>query len=133
MKENNYRMSKKIINSPIPPLYHPELDATPELRDPKANYYQSLIGILWWIVELGRTDINYETSIMSSHFVLPRVGRLEKTFNIFGYLEHHLNDRLVFDPTYPEINFDEFPLHEWGQFYSKVTEELPLDMPAPMG
>ena len=37
--------------------YRPETEATDELRPVNAAYYQFLIGILWWVVELGRADI----------------------------------------------------------------------------
>jgi hypothetical protein len=33
------------------------LDATPELDDSRANYYQGLIGVLRWMIELGSIDI----------------------------------------------------------------------------
>ena len=34
-----------------------EIDISPELNATDAAYYQSLIGILQWMVELGRVDI----------------------------------------------------------------------------
>ena len=43
--------------------YRPEIDVTPELDQEDSAYYQSLIGIQRWIVELGRVDINVEVSI----------------------------------------------------------------------
>ena len=43
--------------SPLPKDYHPELDMSEELSPTDAAYYQSLIGILRWIVEMGRVDI----------------------------------------------------------------------------
>jgi len=33
--------------------YRPEADTSPELSPTNAAYYQSLIGVLWWITELG--------------------------------------------------------------------------------
>jgi hypothetical protein len=51
--------------------YRPELDVSPELDPEDASYYQSLIGILRWIVELGCVDICLEVSMMSSHLALP--------------------------------------------------------------
>ena len=39
--------------APLSPGYRPELDASTELELQDATYYQSLIGILWWMVELG--------------------------------------------------------------------------------
>ena len=49
-----------------------------------AAYYQSLIGILRWIVELGRVDVCLEVSMMSSHLALPREGHLEQVLHIFA-------------------------------------------------
>jgi hypothetical protein len=57
--------------TPIQTSYRPELDVTPELDPTNAAYYQSLIGILQWMVELGCVDICLETSMMSSHLALP--------------------------------------------------------------
>ena len=51
--------------------YRPEVDVTEELGPEDASYYHSLIGILRWIVELVRVDINVEVSMMSSHLALP--------------------------------------------------------------
>jgi hypothetical protein len=52
---------------------------------------ESLIGILRWIVELGRVDICLEVSMMSSHLVLPREGYLEQGFHIFAHLKKYHN------------------------------------------
>ena len=65
----------------IPTSYSPELDITPELISKDASYYQSLVGIMRWIMELGRVDICLEVSLMSSHLALPREGHLEKTLS----------------------------------------------------
>lgn len=52
--------------SPWPTNYCPEVDTTPELVPTEATYYLSLIGVLRWVVELGRGDICMETSAMVS-------------------------------------------------------------------
>ena len=49
--------------SPLPANYRPELDMTEELEGEEASYYQSLVGILRWMVELGRIDIITEVYI----------------------------------------------------------------------
>ena len=49
---------------------------TPELLPIDADYFQSLIGTLRWIVELNRVDIAMETSTMASIMALPREGHL---------------------------------------------------------
>jgi hypothetical protein len=61
-------------------------------------YYQSLIGVLRWIVELGRVDICLEISIMSSHLALPREGHLEQVCHIFAHLKKYHNTEVVYDP-----------------------------------
>ena len=52
--------------------YRPEIDITPDLGEADAEYFHSLIGVLIWIVELGRVEINIEASMLSSHLAMPR-------------------------------------------------------------
>ena len=51
--------------------YRPELDATAELDAAKTKYFQGLIGVLRWCIELGRVDILHEVTILSSFLVCP--------------------------------------------------------------
>ena len=44
--------------TPITNGYCPEIDITPELGPEDVACFHSLIGILRWIAELGRIDIN---------------------------------------------------------------------------
>ena len=46
--------------TPLRTTYLPELDVSPELGSTEAAYYMSLIGVLRWIVEIGRVDICLE-------------------------------------------------------------------------
>ena len=103
-------MSKK-PSTPIPNSYRPELNITPKLISTDAVYYKSLVGILHWIVELGRVDINLEVSLISSHLAIPHEGHLGKLFHIFAYLKWKYRARMVFDPTYPSIDNDDPPRH----------------------
>ena len=59
--------------TPIQSTYCPELDVSPELDAEEVSYYQSLIGLLRWIVELGRVDICLEVSMLSSHLALVKI------------------------------------------------------------
>ena len=52
--------------------YCPEINITPELGEEEAEYFHSLIGVLRWIVELGRVDINVQASMLSLHLEMPR-------------------------------------------------------------
>ena len=91
VEEHIYKVGKKLMSkkpgTPIPTSYSPELNITPELISTDAAYYQLLVGILSWIVELGRVDICLEVSLMSSHLALPGEGHLDKLFHIFAYLK----------------------------------------------
>ena len=79
------------INAPLSNGYIPELDSSPELDGADGAYYQSLIGIIWWMVELVRIDIYCEVSMMSYHLALPREEHLAQVFFIFAYLKKHYN------------------------------------------
>ena len=88
--------------------YRPELDTSRELTDERVLYFMSLIGILRWAVELGRIDITTEVSELSSFLAAPWDGHLNQALYIFVYLKKHHNSGIVFDPTYPDINEDDF-------------------------
>ena len=116
--------------------YRPELDVSEELLPSDTSYYQSLIGILWWIVELGRVDICLEVSMMSSHLALPRKGHMEQVMQIFRYLKKYHNAELVFNPSDPTINEQDFEKKDWtsSEFgHVEGKEELPPNMPEPRG
>ena len=85
-------------DTPLTTTYRPELDVSRELNEVDAAYYQSLIGILRWMVELGQVDVCLKVSMMSSHLALPREGHLEQVLHIFAYLKKYHNTELVYDP-----------------------------------
>jgi hypothetical protein len=45
------------VMTPVLQGYRPKLDQSRELHSQHGQYYQSLIGVLPWICELGRLDI----------------------------------------------------------------------------
>ena len=97
-------------------------------------YYQSLIGILRWIVRLGRVDVCLEVTMMSSHLALPRKGHMEQVMQIFGYLKKYHNAELVVDPSDPMINEQDFERRDWASSevgHVEGKEELPPNMPKP--
>ena len=123
----------KGTKSPMMSKYRPELDVTPELEPGDASYYQSLIGVLRWMVEMGRLDICCEVSMMSSHVAMPREGHLQQLYHIFAYLKAHHNARIVMDPTYPDIESSAFDRRDWKGFYGATKESVPSDAPLPLG
>ena len=69
--------------------YRPELDVTDYCDDNQITLFQSLVGILRWLCELGRVDILTETSLLSHNLVSPRVGHIHQVLHIFKYLKEH--------------------------------------------
>ena len=120
--------------SPWPSNYRPEADVLTELSPQKASYYQSLIGILWWILELGRADITMETSAMTSMMALPRIGHLTTVLQMFAFLKHKHNGVMVFDPSEPDLDLSKFQVEDWSATpYRKCKEDIPSNAPSPRG
>ena len=116
--------------------YCPEIDASDELVDAElAAYYQSLIGIMCWAVELGQVDIICEVSMMALHLALPQEGYLQQVFHIFGYLKRNHNLGVVFDPSDPQVDPNQFLMQDWEatEFGNDITEDVPQNTPAPRG
>ena len=93
-----------------------------------------MIGVMRWMVEIGRIDIATECSLLSSHLPYPRKGHFECALHMMGYLKTKHNFRLLFDLTYPDIDFDTFDDGaDWKTFYGNVTEAIPPNPPDPRG
>ena len=124
----------KRAERPYPKCYKPKLDTISEISDKLVQRYQQLIGILRWGVELGRVDINYEVSCLSSHLAMPRFGHFEAVYNIFGYISKHLESTLVFDDKNVSAPESAFVHGDWSEsVYGDNPEELPGNMPEPLG
>ncbi len=122
--------------TPLSSNYHPEIDVSLELGEIKASHFNCLIGVLWWIVELGRVDLDVEVSMMSSHLALPCEGHLKEIYHIFAYLKAHSNTKMVFDPMPPIIDMTLFERQDWSfSAYGceELKEELPSNMPSLFG
>jgi hypothetical protein len=80
-------------SSPFPNGYRAETYISEELPTDEASYYPSQIGVLQWMMELGRINIITEVSIL--HLVLPRSrGHLD----IYAYLKRqHNSTAMIFD------------------------------------
>ena len=105
--------------------YHPSDDTTQELDMKGTLYFQELIGILRWAIELGRVDILLEVALLSTQLALPRWGHLQQVFHIFGYLKNSPRRRLYYDPDHPNISEDRFARHDWEEFYRKSFHWTP--------
>ena len=66
--------------------YRPELDVTEFCSEEEHQFYQQMIDILRWIIELGRIDICMEVSHLSRYLAEPRTGHLVQVLHIFSFL-----------------------------------------------
>ena len=56
-------------------------------------------------------------------------------FHVFSYLKNHQNTEMVFDPSYPEIDHNQFERQYWSHnvYGESLTSDLPPNMPEPRG
>ena len=124
------------VETPLKATYRPVLDVSPELGTSGMSYYQSLIGMLFLIVELGRVNICLEVSMMLSHLAMPQEGHMEQVLQIFAYLCKYHNMELVYDLSNQVINLSNFERQDWtlSEFgHIDGVEELPPKMSEPHG
>jgi hypothetical protein len=75
------------VDNPLPVNYDPSNDLS-DILDPEcSSFYQHLIGVMRWMVELGRIDIATEVSMLSSYLACPCDGYLENALHVMGYLQ----------------------------------------------
>ena len=116
---------------------HPEEDVSELLDDKGHQRYQMLIGMLNWIVCIGRMDVAYATSSLSRFTACPRKGHMDRVLRIFGYLKKYKNRRVVVDSRDPIVvgGKDALALDFVEMFknnYPDATEEIDSKIPAPM-
>jgi Reverse transcriptase (RNA-dependent DNA polymerase) len=128
---NRNRELKYKAPSVIPAGYRPELDVTTYCNEEESNYFQQQIGVLRWMVELGRIDIAVEVSMLASFTAAPRLGHMDALLHVFVYLSQHSRSKLVLDDSY--VPLVEQEKQDWSSFYPEVVEQLPPNMPPPRG
>ena len=93
----------KRIPTPFSKDYRPEVDLSPELRPKDASSNMSQIGVLRWMVKIGRVHIITEVSMLASQLARPRDGHLEAIYRIYAYLDNKHNSRMDFDCQFSEV------------------------------
>ena len=120
--------------------YRPELDLTPFCNPDQHNMFQGLIGMLRWLIELGRIDVLLETSQLSLYSASPRIGHLHQAFHIFHYLSRHDSSWLPMDPQKLDLEYkgpqDQSPdekRKKMCNIYREAVDEIPTNAPEPRG
>ena len=61
----------------------------------------------------------------------PCMGHLDAALHVVLYLKRKHNARMVYNPTYPDINMGDFKTCDWTEFYGSVKEPIPPNAPLP--
>ena len=85
------------------------------------------------MIKLGRIDITSNVSLLSSHVALPREGHLDTEVHVMAHVGQRYNFRLVYDPSYLEIDHNVFKKCDWSLFYCDANEAVPMSSPGPQG
>ena len=127
--------TQKQCQTPIVQGYKPELDHSEELDASGITMFQEIMGTLRWATEMGRVDILYELSVLSTYQAAPRQGHLDQALHIFGYLKHKPKITLYLDPTRMPVVANVFRdnAHEFKEQYRDAKEMIPHDRPQPRG
>jgi hypothetical protein len=75
-------LTKKSV--PLPSGDHPEMVTSAVLNDDEHRKFQMLIGMLNWIVSIGRFDVAHATSSLARFTSCPRKGHLDRALLVFG-------------------------------------------------
>ena len=95
-------------------------------------------GMLHWIIELGRIDVQYETSVLSQYLANPREGHLNQALNIISYLLRHMSSWIISDPRKIQVKWISdgslCPAERARALrdqYTDAVERIPFNMPNP--
>ena len=121
-------------SSPLEEGDHPELDESPLLDIEDTKIYQSLIGSLQWVIQIGRFDVATAVMTLSRFRAAPRQGHLERAKRIFGYLHKMKHAIIRIRTDEPDFSDIPVPLQSWEYtVYAGAKEEIPKDVPRSLG
>ena len=124
----------KQYRSPIEDGDHPELDDSELLGDDDTKKYQSLIGSLQWVIQIGRFDVTTAVMTLSRFRAAPREGHLRRAQRIFGYLSKMRHGTIRIRTEEPDYSDIPKKPNDWDYTqYPGAKEIIPHDAPKPLG
>ncbi len=87
--KNRFCLPQRADN-PFPYDYCPELDLSDPYDPEYSLFYQHLIGVMRWMVELGCINIANKVSLLFSYLAYPCKGHLETALHIMTYLSQSI-------------------------------------------
>jgi len=124
----------KQATSPLTKGDHPELDESELLDLEMHQIYQSLVGALQWVIQIGRFDIMTAVMTMSRFRAAPREGHMDRLKRIHGYLSKMRYAIIRIRTEEPDFSNLPEKHYDWeNTVYKGATEVIPDDIPTPRG
>lgn len=145
MKDSGFKFNSRLSDvkySPKQPFsnteYRPEIDTSSHCNEEQTQFFQNILGVLRWLVELGRIDIAFETTALASYLAMPRTGHLLQALHMIKYIEIHSSNEITFDPQELYISPEDMNLandkrEAMNKLYVDAEETLPTNAPPPRG
>ena len=116
---------------------HPELNDSSLLNQNDHRKYQMLIGMLQWLVTIGKPELCSTVASLNRFAAAPRQRHLELAIRVFGYLKTTVNKQIAIDSRpmdftriHPEF---EKLRPDFLQDYPHAIEELDKSFPPSFG
>jgi len=120
----------KNCKSVLPSGYRPESDDSEILDESWTTWYQGIIGILRWLVEMGRIDLSFGVSVLSSYLSAPRIGHFRAALHVLSYVKGTAEYSLLLSPEEPDLkSYAPIDINRWKDYYPNAREEIPPDLP----
>ena len=143
LSRNDLQFNKKqsdvnySARNPFCPInYKLALDTIILCDDKLTNYFENVISVLRWIMELGRIDIAFKVSSLSKFLSYPRTEHIYQVLHIYKYQETHIDNDLLFDPMYhnfADLSQNYQKVGKMKKIYVDTKEELPTNTPKSRG
>jgi hypothetical protein len=132
--ERLYGKKPKQYVAPLDGGDHPKLDDSELLEIQDIKIYQSLIGALQWVIQLGRLNVTTSVMTLSRFRAAPRQGHLTRVKRIYGYLSKMRHGVIRIRTDLPDYSVLPERTYDWDHTcYEGAQELIPTDMPRPLG
>ena len=132
--ERLFGSKPKQYTSPLIKGDHPEVDSSDLLDFKMTKIYQSLIGALQWVIQIGRFDVQAAVMTLSQFRAAQHLGHINRVKRIYGYLSK-MRHAIIRIRT-SELDYSAIPekIHSWSSTcYPDAKEAIPHDAPTPKG
>jgi hypothetical protein len=114
----------KNCKSVLPSGYRPEVDDSKMLDGTWTTWYQGIIGILRWLVEMGRIDLAHGVSLLSSYLSAPRIGHFKAALHVLSYIKTSVGYGLLLSPEEPDLSpYIPIDTTRWRDYYPNAKEQ----------